>query len=344
MSKKLSYIIPVYNGERYLHQCIDSLLNQGLSKDEYEIICVDDCSKDSSVQILEEYAKANLNIHIIKHEQNKRTGTADNDGIRFAQGKYICVLGQDDWWEPCAAKQLVEIADNESLDMVLFNYNRVDSAGTTLLSRVEVFSNTQVLTGEDFVSTYFKDSIAEYLLGYPWRAIYNKLFLEKCNISFPEGVVYEDTTYMFKAIWHAVRLKAINDYVYNYRLNDHSVTDYEQRYKGYLTYDFSFNTSIELLSLADEVKEKYVKEQLCATAFKSMKSFAYKVVPMSGKEKKIFYENVKKNQNQVMQIASRLPLLYRILVRPVYGYIIASILKPLFIVKHLFVKRTYINR
>jgi hypothetical protein len=90
-------------------------------------------------------------------------------------------------------------------------------------------------------------------MGYEWRAIYRRHFLIDENISFPENVIFEDTTFLFKAMWYAERIKSINENIYNYRLNDLSVTDYEKRYKGYLTYEYACKTSAELISLANKI-------------------------------------------------------------------------------------------
>lgn len=344
MKIKLSYIIPIFNGEKYLVRCLDSLFIQGLSNDEYEVICIDDCSKDGSVKILRDYASKRDNVHLILHEKNKRTSTSCNEGLLSAQGEYIWIIGQDDWIEPNWAKRILEQAQKENLDVVPFNYNRVNADGSTLLSNVEVFPNSPLLNGNEYVRKYFYDTAGIYLLGYEWRAIYRKQFLIDKGISFPQNVLFEDTTFLFKAIWYADKIKSVNEFIYNYRLNDKSVTDYEQRYKGYLTYEFSFKTSAEIIDLASQISDEHVVSLLNDAAKKSLKSFAYKVIPMSRSERAIFYDNVNSNRNDIIHIYQMLPWLYRLLLLPVLGKQIALCLKPIFQFRHLFVKRLYINK
>lgn len=343
MSVQLSYFVTVYNGEKYLRQCIDSIYRQGLDESEFEVICVDDCSTDGSVALLKEYASKHTNMHLILHEHNMRTGTSCNHALQAARGKYIWGLGQDDWLQDGWGRKLVDMAEKEQLDVLPFNYNRMSSNGNRQISQKRVFINSPVLKGQEFIRTYFNNTIGVYLLGYIWRAIFRRQFLLDKHITFPENVIFEDTTFLFKGMWYAERMRSINEYIYNYRLNDHSVTDYEQRYKGYLTYEYAFKTSGELLSLAETINDVHVANQLRQTAVKSMMSFAPKVIPMTMKEKKIFYSNVEQNWDEVKELSDRMPILHRLLICPKAGKMIAMMLKPLFVLKHKFVKRTYIN-
>ena len=343
MSIKLSYIVPVYNGEKYLGRCLDSLYAQGLDESAFEVLCVDDCSIDNSVSILNDYAKCHTNIRLILHDDNKCTSNSCNEGLQVVEGEYVCFLGQDDWWEEGWGDKLVRIADDEQLDILPFNYNRVNADGTMILSAVEVFKNSRVLDGEKFVKTYFNDTIGIYLLGYEWRAIYRRQYLLDNNIVFPKDMLFEDTTFMFKAIWNAQRIQSISDYIYNYRINNKSVTNFAQRYKGYLTYEFSFKTSEEILSLAEVIQDEHIAEQLRKTALRSLKSFGYKIIPMSGEEKRIFYDNLESERGKVQHLCDLLPWYYRLMLHPSIGRWVVMMLKPLFYIRHMFIKRNYNN-
>ena len=344
MQPKLSYLIAVYNGEKYLRQCIDSLYNQNLPEDDFEVICIDDCSSDGSVHILQEYAAQHSNMRIILHTKNMRTSNSGNEGLQVAKGKYMTFIGQDDWLEKGWGEKLVRMADEEQLDILPFNYNRVNADGTAILSNVEVFKNSRILNGKKFIKTYFYDTIGIYLLGYEWRAIYRRQYLLDNNIVFPKDMLFEDTTFMFKAIWNAQRIQSISDYIYNYRLNNKSVTNFAQRYKGYLTYEFSFKTSEEILSLADVIEDEHIAEQLRKTALRSLKSFGYKIIPMSNAEKRIFYDNLESERDEVQYLCDLLPWNYRLMLHPSIGKWVVMMLKPVFYIKHLFIKRNYANR
>lgn len=324
----ISYIVPIYNGERYLYECLDSLRNQGLDDSEYEIICIDDCSKDSSVALLKQYSALHTNIRLILHETNKRTSTSCNEGLNYAKGKYIWIVGQDDWLEQGSARYLIDLAEKDKLDVLPFNYNRVNSTGTKTLFKEKVFKDGETMNGEEFVKSYFYDNTGDYLAGYEWRAIYRRQYLCKKRIVFPKDMIFEDTTFLLKAIWYADRIRSVNNFIYNYRLNDTSITDSVQRYKGYLTYEFSFKTSAEILAFIEDLQDEHIAGELLQSAMKSLNSFAYKVVPMKWKEKKIFYDNVQKDWDEIKSLVGMMPMMNRILAHPKYGICIAAILKP----------------
>ena len=94
---KVSVIVPVYNVEKYLHRCLDSIINQTLK--EIEIICVNDCSTDSSLNILEDYKDKEDRIIIINHQKNLRLAAARNSGMKVAKGEYISFIDSDDYIE-----------------------------------------------------------------------------------------------------------------------------------------------------------------------------------------------------------------------------------------------------
>lgn len=340
---KLSYIIPVYNGEIYISKCIDSLYRQGISDDDFEVICIDDCSTDGSVEQLRRYACVYKNFKLIIHPENKRTGTSINEGIRAACGDFIWIIGQDDWIEDKVVVQLLNTCFVEHLDVLAFNYNRTDSTGARLLSRVRVFPNSNSTNGVNFVHTYFRDTFCIYLLGYEWRALFRRDYLLVNNILCPEGVVYEDSTILFRAIWYAERVKSDDNYIYNYRVNELSVTDAKNRYNGYLTYEYAFVAGNEVLNLARELKGQEGL-LLYKQSKRYFRSFVYKVIPMSLTEKMVFYQNVSQHRDLVEKGIKLLPFYYKYLIHPIWGMAITTFLLPIWRLKHMFVHRSYMNK
>lgn len=114
---KISVVIPVYNVENYLRQCLDSVINQTL--DDIEIICVNDGSTDSSPDILEEYSRKDSRIRIISQENMGLSG-ARNTGMKYIKGEYVYFLDSDDYIELDALNQMYNISKNNSLDMLMF--------------------------------------------------------------------------------------------------------------------------------------------------------------------------------------------------------------------------------
>lgn len=123
---KISVIIPVYNVEEYLKECLDSVINQTLK--EIEIICIDDCSTDSSYSILEEYAKKDSRIVLIKNKENMGVGYNRNIGIKEAKGEYIGFIDSDDYISEDYYENLYNTAKKYNSDVVntLNIYKHVD--------------------------------------------------------------------------------------------------------------------------------------------------------------------------------------------------------------------------
>lgn len=116
---KISIIIPVYNVEKYLRECLDSCVNQTL--DDIEIICVDDCSPDNSIKILEEYQAKDPRIKILRHETNKNLGAARNTGLANAIGEYIWFVDSDDYIDTKACEILYYAIKEFDVDMLCFS-------------------------------------------------------------------------------------------------------------------------------------------------------------------------------------------------------------------------------
>ena len=115
----VSVIIPVYNVERYLPACLDSVLGQTLR--DLEVICVDDCSPDRCGEILDRYPEFDDRVQVIHLQENRRQGFARNRGMERATGKYLYFLDSDDAIEPETLEELYELAERENLDAIFFD-------------------------------------------------------------------------------------------------------------------------------------------------------------------------------------------------------------------------------
>lgn len=213
----LSIIVPVYNVERYLRRCVDSLLAQDCT--DYEIILVDDGSPDRCGEICEEYAKCYANIKVV-HRENGGLGTARNTGIDVACGKFIQFVDSDDYLEPNVLGTLVKKMDSEKLDVLRFNYQNVNE-------QYEVFEPNKV--SKPFVD--YRDEICDGLtflterLGFACYAcqfiISRELF---ANCRFKEGVYFEDTEWTPRLLHGAKRVTSTDLIVYNYLMRSGSIT------------------------------------------------------------------------------------------------------------------------
>ena len=183
MGKKVSVIIPVYNAAQYLERCLDSVINQTLK--DIEIICINECSTDNSLEILEEYASKDNRIKIIDFKENKGVAAARNAGINEAQGEYIGFVDPDDYIDSDFYAQLYKKAYETKADIVKGNdINVVYCDGTKKMLPQN-------------------ESIKEHKINF-WvqftTAIFKKDFLIKNNIEFPEEMnVCEDIVFVTKS-------------------------------------------------------------------------------------------------------------------------------------------------
>jgi glycosyltransferase involved in cell wall biosynthesis len=219
MGLKLSIIVPIYRVEQYLSKCIDSLLNQDLSPEDYEIILVDDGSPDRCGEICEEYAARFSNIMVV-HRENGGLSAARNSGIEVAQGKYVQFVDSDDFIEPDVLRTLVDKMEFDKLDILRFNYQNVNE-------QYEVFEPNKV--SKPFVD--YCDEVCNGLtflterLGfgcYAWQFMIRRELLEGCR--FKEGIYFEDTEWAPRLLMKAQRVTSTDLLVYNYLMRQGSIT------------------------------------------------------------------------------------------------------------------------
>lgn len=220
----LSYVIPFYNVENYIIQCVESLYNQDIATDSFEIILVNDCSLDSSKDKILELLKLHSNIKLIEHATNKKQGGARNTGVEFAQGKYIWFIDSDDYVKPHTVKQLIDTAIKSDLDILHFDYTRVYENGKCELYLTNYTTN--IVNGNSFFfdrnEVWWKKSIEV------WRRLHKKSFLLENQLVFDNEVFYEDFTYSMKVFNFAQRVLHIPVSPYCYRLNINSFTNATQ--------------------------------------------------------------------------------------------------------------------
>jgi len=201
----LSIVIPVYNVEKYLTRCLDSILNQEVNFS-YEIIAVNDCSSDSSHSLLLDYITKYDNIKIVNHKSNKRLSIARKSGIDLCKGDYIMHIDSDDWIEANCLQKIHTIITNSQPDVVVFNYYIENSN--------QIRNTLKNIQQSKFVTE--KITAHKYFLGAPWNKIVKRQLLEEITygsvgINNGEDLVYSTEIY-FKA--NNILLSNFSFYVY----------------------------------------------------------------------------------------------------------------------------------
>ncbi len=218
---KLSYVLPCYNIEKYIKDCIVSIYNQGLETDTFEVICVNDCTPDHTRDIIIELQKAYPNLILIDHEKNKRVGAARNKGLRAAKGEYVWIVDPDDVLRKNAAKELLSILDENKLDFVQFGHSWASDdlvPNDTPPFDCNLYQKTDIMSGKEFLDFYksIGRKHAELHVGCFVR-VFNRNFLKKNNIEFPEVAYYEDQYFALETLLAAKRMQNIPECYYTYR-------------------------------------------------------------------------------------------------------------------------------
>ena len=243
----ISVIIPVYNVEDYLHVCINSVLKQ--TYQDFEIICVDDASADSSLEILEYFSQKDSRIKIIKNDFNRGPGYSRNCGLNVADGKYVFFLDGDDWIDFNTFEILIKKADENNLDLLLFNeINFHEETGEFSIDGL--LSDDLITNFENNIFNHFdlnkKDLFA--LSNNIWNKLYLKSFLDDNNIRFSdENLAYENIPFFYNVITSAERISLISDRIYNYRKNKFSLrkSNNERIFDIFNSYWYVFDVFIE---------------------------------------------------------------------------------------------------
>jgi glycosyltransferase involved in cell wall biosynthesis len=207
---KVTIIIPVYNVEKYLRECLDSVVNQTLR--DIEIICVNDGSPDGSPQILEEYAAKDSRIIVI-NKKNGGLSSARNAAFPYIKCEYTLFVDSDDWLEPDLCEKTVTVADKEQADMTLFFYHIVPQS-------------CRWYPLEDFLNIHSVSKINTKILiqhTNAWSKLWKSDFLLKHDLRFPEGLFYEDIVVNWKALANIPRLAILQKSLYWYRQHSNSI-------------------------------------------------------------------------------------------------------------------------
>ena len=200
----LSIIIPIYNAEEYLEECLESVINQEVPFDEYEIICIDDGSTDNSNLILEKYNKQIDNLTVF-HQNNSGVSVARNRGLELAKGTYIWFVDADDFISINAIELLLHIIREGLFDRVVFGYYNTLFTYKDYLSSPLIVNQLNARTTDGSVCT----------------SVYKKQFLIYNCIMFREGIDAGDNYELNKMNG---KQKTIDDAIYFYRVNEYSVT------------------------------------------------------------------------------------------------------------------------
>ncbi len=246
----ISVIVPVYNVEKYLTECLDSILNQTYT--DLEIICVNDGSTDNSLKILNEYAQKDNRIKVIS-QKNKGLSGARNTGIKHSSSEYLTFIDSDDIIKPTYMETL---------------WNNKDKADCVQVN-MELFNDKMERLTNNWFETFYLDKETKlieitpqnmtHILISSWGKLLKKSILQKYNITFYEGIIHEDYAHTYEYLFHCKNLYYINEKLYLYRQRENSITKTELNTKQKLDIIKVFIHVVKHIKKYDNKIHKYRK-------------------------------------------------------------------------------------
>jgi glycosyltransferase involved in cell wall biosynthesis len=213
ISPAISIIIPVFNVESYLSDCLDSVVNQSLR--EIEIICINDGSVDNSLAILHDYAQRDDRIKIVD-KPNEGQAVARNLALSFASGKYVVFVDSDDHIDLDLCLKAFEIAEKDHCDVLLYDH-------LTFNDVIEIPLKKNMLSALTTMSASDRNAILSGM-GVVWTKFVRTDFIRTYQISFPEGLIYEDILVHWKFVTLAKRIAILPERLYHYRVQPSATT------------------------------------------------------------------------------------------------------------------------
>lgn len=260
----VSIIVPVYNSEKTIERCLNSLINQTYPN--FEVICVDDGSQDKSLDILKEYEKKCDKIQAYSQE-HIGVAFARNFAISKITGKYLMFLDSDDWYEPEMISEMVKTIEKENTDVVVCDYYEEDFSGKEITQKENL-----LITGKSDINFFNMHNIDKML----WNKIFKVELLNKYNLKYPTKFEHDDTMFIYKYFAIAKTHYGLNKKLYHY------VTGNKDSIMGKLfsgtnfgcEYDFiyAFDDLFTFISnLQNREYECYIKMQFIYTFSKFIK-------------------------------------------------------------------------
>ena len=213
----LSVIVPVYNVENYIEECLESII--AIKGIETQIICVDDCSTDDSYIVLSRYEKNN-NIVIKKNSKNLGLAATRNEGMKYAEGQYVLFVDSDDYINSDCISSFVKKAKQESIDALYYDAEEFGNVGiisSDRRKRKNIYCTADGLT-------IFDQMVRNHeMFGSVWSALYKREFICEEKIQFIDGILHEDIPYTFEVLNKARIVSVVNEVGYFYRQREQSI-------------------------------------------------------------------------------------------------------------------------
>lgn len=303
---KISVILPIYNVEKYLEDCLNSIINQTLN--DIEIICIDDGSTDNSLAILNEYAKKDSRITILT-QKNQGAAVARNKGLDIAKGEYLSILDSDDFFELNMLEQMYNKAINTDVDIVICKSRSYDDK-TKVFGAMNWALREYLLPEKDIfnycdVSKY----LFQFTVPWVWNRLIKKNFVEKNNLRFQNLKNTNDFYFGSMSLVLAEKITILPEVLVNYRINNNNRTTecVEQGMFCFAKSSRKFRYECIKRNIFSSIEQSFVswclekafvillsiKNKKNRHKFKKyLKKYYFKILDVKNKPKEYFYSNL----------------------------------------------------
>lgn len=249
---KVSVIIPVYNVQKYIEECLQSVTGQTLQ--EIEIICINDKSTDSSWEKVKSLAEKDNRIVLFENEKNRGLSYNRNKGLLEAHGEYVYMLDSDDTIKENALEELYQLCQTEGLEVVSFGASSVfetEGLKRRFCNYRSEFRHqyTEKMTGKELFKLWMEQ---QDWVSMVQRFFYKKEFLEKNSIRFIDGILHEDQAFTFEVLMKALAVKCIPEHYFNRRLRAGSIMTSEKTSRNMEGYLFTLWRIFQLWRMQQE--------------------------------------------------------------------------------------------
>lgn len=291
MQKKISIIIPVYDTEKYLEKCLNSVIHQTYKN--IEILIIYKKSQDDSLNIIKSFIKKDKRIKLF-FQDDGGLGGARNIGIDNSSGDYIFFLDSDDWICLKALELLLNKIENDNSDLIMFPFFSFDDSKGIVIKNAwgsQLNFNKKIMN-KSFV---YKDLtpiefISENAIVVAWNKLYRKEFIKKYNLKFPENLRYEDNPFYYKSIILANSISVLNKKLLYYRIN---------RDNSLQSSDYDSKSVLDIITIMKMIENDIVENKLPSSYYQQFETYMYSEFlwrfRLLRKNKLLFLKSIKNN-------------------------------------------------
>lgn len=224
---KFSIIVPVYNVEKYIAECFNSILNQTLQ--DFEVICINDGSSDNSLEILNSFAKNDKRFIVISQE-NQGQGVARNNALKIANGEYIVFVDPDDWIEKNMLEEIYKTFKTTNTNVIEFNYQKYNESSKndkaiSLAKHIKKIYGYKLKSNSSYNIKNLKKLLLYKIRLYPWVRAYSNSFIKNTGAVFSPTKRGEDQLFAFIVLFNAEKIQYLDKILYTYRIRKGSAVN-----------------------------------------------------------------------------------------------------------------------